>query len=31
MSNLKRVMMAETLFVVPSDYVRGASPFPSGN
>jgi hypothetical protein len=31
MSNLKRVTMAETLFVVPSDYVRGASPFPSGN
>jgi hypothetical protein len=31
MSNVKRATVAEGLFVVPSDYTRGASPFPSGN
>jgi hypothetical protein len=31
MSNVKRATVAGSLFVVPSDYVRGASPFPSGN
>ena len=31
MSNVKRASVAESLFVVPSDYTRGASPFPSGN
>jgi hypothetical protein len=31
MSNVKRATVAGSLFVVPSDYTRGASPFPSGN
>jgi hypothetical protein len=31
MSNLKRAPVADGLFVVPSDYTRGASLFPSGN
>jgi hypothetical protein len=31
MSNIKRPPVSESLFVVPSDYTRGASPFPSGN
>ncbi len=31
MSNVKRAPVAGSLFVVPSDYTRGASPFPSGN
>ena len=31
MSNVKRAPVAGTLFVVPSDYTRGASPFPTGN
>ncbi len=31
MSNVKRAPVAESLFVVPSDYTRGASPFPSGH
>jgi hypothetical protein len=31
MSNIKRPPVAESLFVVPPDYTRGASPFPSGN
>jgi hypothetical protein len=31
MSNVKRAPVAGGLFVVPSDYTRGASPFPSGN
>jgi len=30
MSNVKRAPVADSLFVVPSDYTRGASPFPSG-
>jgi hypothetical protein len=30
MSNVKRATVADSLFVVPSDYTRGASPFPSG-
>jgi hypothetical protein len=31
MSNVKRAPVAGPLFVVPSDYTRGASPFPTGN
>jgi hypothetical protein len=31
MSNVKRGPVPESRFVVPSDYARGASPFPSGN
>ncbi len=31
MSNVKRAPVAGSLFVMPSDYTRGASPFPSGN
>jgi hypothetical protein len=31
MSNLKRAPVADGMFVVPSDYTRGASPFPSGH
>jgi hypothetical protein len=31
MSNVKRGPVPESRFVVPSDYVRGASPIPSGN
>ncbi len=31
MSNVKRATVAGGIFVVPSDYARGASPFPSGN
>jgi hypothetical protein len=31
MSNVKRASVAGTVFVVPSDYTRGASPFPTGN
>jgi len=30
MLNVKRAPVADSLFVVPSDYTRGASPFPSG-
>ena len=31
MSNVKRAPVAASLFVVPSDYTRGASPFSSGH
>jgi len=30
MSNVKRASVAGSVFVVPSDYTRGASPFPTG-